>query len=343
MQKTSSLLALTAALVLSGCASLHTAYTAPQTSAPAQWAYATNGQANTTSPDPWWQAFNDPQLTQLITTALERNNDLAAAALRVRQAQLQAGMAANDLLPTPSGSISSSTSRPLDGGSTSRGSGVSLGLAYEIDLWGRLARTRDAQQWEAEATLQDRQSTALALASTTANLYWQLAYLNERITSSDQSLASVQKTLELVQAQYRAGAVSALELREAEASLASQTAARTQLVQQRVEARNALAILFNAAPGDTTLAAVLPVEPQQLPRTTVPDVAAGLPAELLARRPDLRAAELRLRETLAQGDASRASYYPTLSLTGALGTSSASLLNLVKNPVLSLGAGLRLR
>ena len=342
MKKTSSLLALTAALVLSGCASLHTAYTAPQTSAPAQWAYATNGQANTTSPDPWWQAFNDPQLTQLITTALERNNDLAAAALRVRQAQLKAGMAANDLLPTPSGSISSSTSRPLDGGSTSRGSGVSLGLAYEIDLWGRLARTRDAQQWEAEATLQDRQSTALALASTTANLYWQLAYLNERITSSDQSLASVQKTLELVQAQYRAGAVSALELREAEASLASQTAARTQLVQQRVEARNALAILFNAAPGDTTLAAVLPVEPQQLPRTTVPDVAAGLPAELLARRPDLRAAELRLRETLAQGDASRASYYPTLSLTGALGTSSASLLNLVKNPVLSLGAGLSL-
>ena len=113
-------------------------------------------------------------------------------------------------------------------------------------------------------------------------------------------------------------------------------------MQQRVEARNALAILFNAAPGDTTLAAVLPVEPQQLPRTTVPDVAAGLPAELLARRPDLRAAELRLRETLAQGDASRASYYPTLSLTGALGTSSASLLNLVKNPVLSLGAGLSL-
>ena len=341
MQKTTSLLALAAALVLGGCASLHTPYSAPTTATPSQWAQGTSNTAPVTA-DPWWQAFNDPQLTQLIDAALLHNNDLAAAALRVRQAQLQAGMAASDLLPTPSASISSGTSRPLDGGSRSRSSGANVGLAYEVDLWGCLAKTRDAQQWEAEATQQDRQATALALAGTTAGLYWQLAYLNERIASSDQSLAYTTQTLALVQAQYQAGAVSALELREAESALAGQTAARTQLVQQRVAARNALAILFDAAPGDTTLASVLPTEPLALPTHALPAVAAGLPAELLARRPDLRAAEARLRETLAQGDASRASYYPTLSLTGALGSSSASLLNLVSNPVLSLGAGLTL-
>ena len=341
MQKTTSLLALAAALVLGGCASLHTPYSAPTTATPSQWAQSTSNTAPVTA-DPWWQAFNDPQLTQLIDAALLRNNDLAAAALRVRQAQLQAGMAASDLLPTPSASISSGTSRPLDGGSRSRSSGANVGLAYEVDLWGRLAKTRDAAQWEAEATQQDRQATALALAGTTAGLYWQLAYLNERIASSDQSLAYASQTLALVQAQYQAGAVSALELREAESALAGQTAARTQLVQQRVAARNALAILFDATPGDTTLATMLPTEPSALPTRALPAVAAGLPAELLARRPDLRAAEARLRETLAQGDASRASYYPTLSLTGALGSSSASLLNLVSNPVLSLGAGLTL-
>ena len=400
MKKTASLLALATALALGGCASLHTPYTAPATSAPAQWAHAgTTAQPAADSTVPWWHGFNDPQLNTLISTALERNNDLAAAAWRVRQARLQADMAASDLLPTPSASLSSGASRPLDGGnrSTSRSSSASLGLSYEADLWGRLAQTRNAQQWEAEATQQDRQATALALAGTTASLYWQIAYLNERLAHADQSLAYTQRTLALVQAQYRAGSVSALELREAEASLASQTASRTQLVQQRVEARNALAILFDAAPGDAVLASVLPpgvwaaggvdrengpqrgqflpdsqahspamgqeagekwtaaahlqptsllpstlLEPQRLPTSALPTVAAGLPAELLARRPDLRAAELRLRETLATGDASRASYYPALTLTGAVGTSSTELLNLLKNPVATLGAGLTL-
>ena len=348
MQKTTSLLALTAALVLSGCASLNTPYTAPATTAPAQWVHTgANGSATQPAVDsttPWWHSFNDPQLSTLIDTALERNNDLAAAAWRVRQARLQADMAASDLLPTPSGSLSSGASRALDGGnrSTNRSSGASLGLSYEVDLWGRLAQTRNAQQWEADATQQDRQATALALAGTTASLYWQIAYLNERLAHADQSLAYTQRTLTLVQVQYRAGSVSALELREAEASLASQTASRTQLVQQRVEARNALAILFDAAPGDAVLASVLPQEPQRLPTAALPTVAAGLPAELLARRPDLRAAELRLRETLATGDASRASYYPALTLTGAVGTSSTELLNLLKNPVATLGAGLTL-
>ena len=305
MQKTTSLLALTAALVLSGCASLNTPYTAPATTAPAQWVHTgANGSATQPAVDsttPWWHSFNDPQLGTLISTALERNNDLAAAAWRVRQARLQADMAASDLLPTPSASLSSGASRALDGGnrSTSRSSGASLGLSYEVDLWGRLAH-------------------------------------------ADQSLAYTQRTLTLVQVQYRAGSVSALELREAEASLASQTASRTQLVQQRVEARNALAILFDAAPGDAVQASVLPQEPQRLPTAALPTVAAGLPAELLARRPDLRAAELRLRETLATGDASRASYYPALTLTGAVGTSSTELLNLLKNPVATLGAGLTL-
>ena len=153
-------------------------------------------------------------------------------------------MAASDLLPTPSGSLSSSASRPLDGGnrSTSRSSGASLGLSYEVDLWGRLAQTRNAQQWEADATQQDRQATALALAGTTASLYWQIAYLNERLAHADQSLAYTQRTLALVQVQYRAGSVSALDLRESEESLPHQPATRTQPPHPRVEARNALAL-----------------------------------------------------------------------------------------------------
>ncbi|MEG2630804.1 MAG: TolC family protein, partial [Comamonas sp.] len=122
----------------------------------------------------------------------------------------------------------------------------------------------------------------------------------------------------------------------------SQRAALMLLAQQRVQTRNAIAILVDAPPGDATLAGLLPQVPERLPDTALPSVAAGVPAELLARRPDLRAAEARLRNVLASGDATRASYYPALTLTGELGTSSSALLNLLSNPVAALGAGLTL-
>jgi len=211
-----------------------------------------------------------------------------------------------------------------------------------VDLWGRVARTRDAAEWSARATEQDLEAAAQALAGTAAGLYWQLGHVQHRLDSGRDSLAYALRTQELVRVQYAAGAVSALELREAEQTVASQRAVLAQLEQQRVETRNAIALLMDAPPGDETLAQLLPQAPERLPDTALPLVAAGVPAELLARRPDLRAAEARLRNVLASGDATRASYYPALTLTGQLGTSSSALLSLLSNPVAALGAGLTL-
>ena len=321
------------ALLLTGCASLPTPYTAPTTSLPAQWQYTTGTTA--TSTDPWWTRFNDPVLDQLVDQALLRNNNLAAATIRVRQAQLQAGLAENR--PNFSGSLNTGASRALNGNaSTARSSGASLGASYEIDLWNKLGSQRDVALWEARATAQDRAATALALVGTTAQLYWQLGYLNQRLTANLQSIATAEKTLQLVQAQASAGAVGGLELAEARQSLLTLQASQTTLQQQAVAANTALALLFDAAPGRP------PAQPQTLPTSSLPAVAAGLPAELLGRRPDLRAAELRLRESHANIAATRASYYPALTLTGALGTSSASLLNLLSNPVASLSLGVAL-
>ncbi|WP_200926902.1 efflux transporter outer membrane subunit [Acidovorax sp. Leaf78] len=339
------LLPLALALLLVGCAGTRTAYKAPDATVPSAWQQQQAAPATAAQvPDQWWRQFNEPALTQVVEAALVRNNDLAAAALRVRQAQLQAGIAATALAPTVAGRLSSSASRRLEGvdNSTVRSSGASLSVSYEVDLWGRVASTRDAAEWAARATAEDREAAAQALAGTSAGLYWQLAYLNQRVASGGDSLAYAQRTQELVRAQYDAGSVSALELREAEQTVASQRAALAQLEQQRVETRNAVAVLMNAPPGAATLAEVLPTEPQRLPEAALPPVAAGAPAELLARRPDLRAAEARLRNVLASGDATRASYYPALSLTGDLGTSSTSLLRLLSNPVAALGAGLSL-
>ena len=176
----------------------------------------------------------------------------------------------------------------------------------------------------------------LALIGTVASNYWQIAYLNERIASVEASIANAEKVLELVEVKYQAGAVSALDKVQAQQTIASQKAQLTQLQQQRTEARNALAILFDQAPENK-----LP-ELQHLPSGSLPNVAAGLPASILAQRPDLQAAELRLKKYLASIDTTRASYYPSFTLTGSLGTSSTSLIEVIKNPYAALGAGLTL-
>ena len=136
---------------------------------------------------------------------------------------------------------------------------------------------------------------------------------------------------------HRAGAVSGLDLTSAEQAVQSQKATLSQIEQQRVEARTALAVLLHIPVQQLNIQ-----EPARLPRIGLPNIAAGLPADLLARRPDLQAAELRLRKSLATKDATKASYYPSISLTGNLGSSSTSLSNLLQNPALTLGASLSL-
>jgi len=323
-------------LVLAGCGLMRTPYERPAVQNPPVWTYAT-AQATASAGGTWWRNFDDPVLTQLIDLALARNNDLAAAALRVRQAQLRAGLARSDQFPTVGGTVDISRQRNLYGDrAILRGNSASLTVSYELDLWDRLQAQRDAAEWEAAATEQDRASAALSLIGTTATLYWRTAFINQRLASAAESIAYAQRTLELVQVQYDAGGASALEVAEARQNLASQQAARTLMAQQRVETVNALAILFDGPP-DRVMA-----DPAHLPSTILPTVPAGVPADLLARRPDLRATELRLRQALAQTDATRASFYSPITLTGALGSASTALSNLLQNPVGTLGAGLTL-
>ncbi|MCA1322603.1 efflux transporter outer membrane subunit [Herbaspirillum sp. alder98] len=331
----STTLALAIALMLGGCASQRTSFEPVQTKTPAAWNQRTAG-AEVTS-DQWWKQFGDPELNGLIERALRTNNNLAVAAIKVRRAQLDAGLADDARIPALSATGATTGNRRLDGARNSyRTSTGNVTLSYEADLWGRLGANYDVKRWEALATEQDRQSTALTLVGTTANLYWTGAYLNGRIALANESIAYAQKTLELIRTQYRAGSVSTLEILEAEQNLTTQQSTLTQLIQQQVENDNALAILFDSPPGATTAL------PARLPQQALPDLAAGLPADLLGRRPDLRAAEMRLRESLATVDATRTSYYPKLTLTGALGTSSDALVRLMQNPVATLGAQLTL-
>lgn len=292
--------------------------------------------------DQWWTLFKDPQLNTLVEDVLSRNSNLAVAGINLQQARIQARQTQSQQgIRIGDAGLTTRRNFDLEGGDSSSSLGVNFpGLSYELDLFGKLANQTEAARWEARATEQDLQATAQSLIGTTAQLYWQLAYLNERYSVVQQNLATAQKTYDLVRVQYRAGAVSGLDLTQAEQAIQSQQATLSQIEQQRVETRTALAVLMNMPVQQLSIQ-----EPQRLPNIALPAIAAGLPASLLSRRPDLNAAELRLRKALANKDANKASYYPSITLTGSLSTgigTSTSLSDALKNPVVTLGAGLTL-
>ncbi len=320
--------------VLAGCSSLNTPWQAPEVTVPAKWSTVTD--ASIKEPEAWWKNFDDPRLDALVDQALRVNNDFAAAAIRVRRAQLQAGLVDTNRTPSVAVGASAGVTHTFDPAANYRAGGLMSSASFELDLWGKLASQRDAAHWEAQATEADCRAYALSLVGTTTRLYWQVAYLNQLLALNAADVDYAEQTLTLTHAKHAAGAVSALNIAQAELDLATQQALRTQLAQQRVEARHALAILLDQPPESDV------VEPLSLANAPLPTVAAGLPAGILANRPDLHAAELRLRETLANVDVTRTGFYPTLSLTSSLGTVSTTLLDLLRNPLATLGLGLSL-
>jgi len=326
--------ALAACVALGACAGGPTPWKQPAVAIPPAWSNA--AQSAIGDRQNWWQAFNDPQLDALVDRVLRTNNDFAAAAVRVRRSQLLAKLTEAGTGPDLSAGASTGASRAFDPISTQRSSQSFASFNYEIDFWGKLASERAASRKEAQATQADCRAFAEALVGTTAKMYWRLAYLNRLLAMDDADIEAAEKTASLTYAKLDAGATSGTNAAEVELSVLDLQSARREVVQKRDEARNALAILFDQPPG------IVDSEPVQLPEGPLPPIGAGLPAQILSNRPDLRAAELRLREALDEVDVTRTSFYPTLSLTGNLGTASSSLVDLVRNPVATLGAGLAL-
>jgi NodT family efflux transporter outer membrane factor (OMF) lipoprotein len=327
-QRTAIVLALMAAS-LSGCSAFRTPYQRPVSTMPSTF----DGVDRETlaSLDRWWENFHDSNLNAVVSEALRVNPDLALAALSVRAASLQTHLAV--INPNVTAGYTYEVSKPLNGAApTTQFHSLTASASYEIDLWGRLAAERDAARWEERATVQDRGSAALLLIGSVVNLYFEIADLNYEISVGEANIVDAQKSLHLVQILKSAGGATALDIAAGVQALESLKGAQAALIEARVERRNALSVLLAGTPW-----------PESQERATAPDEAplavdAGLPATLLDRRPDLRAAELRLRETLAQTDATRLSFYPNLALTGSLGTASIGLSELVSNPLGSLAA-----
>ncbi|WP_179140860.1 efflux transporter outer membrane subunit [Chromobacterium haemolyticum] len=332
----SNLTALGLALLLAACQS--TPYQRQALETPAQWHSPTAQSQTDMSRESWWQGFGDAGLLAVQEQARSRNPDLSIALLKLRKAQLAAGLERSEALPSLSGDLSAGTKRTLGESSTwSRSSGGSLSTSYELDLWGRVdARLRAADQ-EFRASAYDEAAARLLSDSAAAGLYWDIAALKTRQRLGQADLMDLRRIQALAETKWRAGATSEQDVTQARSAVLSQQTELLTLADELGQKENALALLLDHPPGAALPPiAELPLEP------ALPAIDAGLPSSLLERRPDLMAAEARLRGQLAKVDQQRAALFPTLKLTGSLGSSSSALSSLVQNPLLTLGASLSL-
>jgi NodT family efflux transporter outer membrane factor (OMF) lipoprotein len=320
-------------LLLTSCSSLtHTEFEQPKVIIPASWQ-----SLNVTEQvklDPWWESFKDPELNKLIAQVLLTNNDLTLATLTLKSARLKAGLTAAEGSFQLSASNDAERESSLNSSSDTNTFSSSLTISYEVDLWGRVAASNDMTKWASLASDEDRESTAQSLAATTASLYWQIGYLKQSIALSQDNIDYAQQSLDLIQSKYRSGAVTKLDIFESQRNLAEQQFNQSELQQQLVEAQNALAILYNQPPLKMQILIT------KLPDGPIPSIAVGIPSDLLIRRPDIKSALYSLKAAYASKDATFAGYLPTLTLSGALGSSSDELKNLLSNPIGTLGANL---
>ncbi|WP_043818025.1 efflux transporter outer membrane subunit, partial [Rubrivivax gelatinosus] len=292
----------------------------------------------------WWTGFGDTTLDGLVERALDGQPSLQVAAARLRQAEAAVGVASAGRLPQVQGTVDMTRQRftengpypaPL-AGSYQWNNAAQIGASWELDLFGRERNTIAAALGQSRAAEAELQAARVLLAANVVSAYVNLGRLVENREVARQSLAQREQILTLVRQRIAAGLDTTVELRQAEGLIAQSRVDLEALDESTSRARHALAELTGQGPNalEGLMPSLAPLHSTPLP--------AGLPADLLGRRPDLRAAELRLRKTLAQGDAVRASYYPTLSLTGSLGGSSSALGQVLANPVAALGSGLAL-
>lgn len=295
----------------------------------------------------WWELYRDPVLDKLIKTALLQNYDVRIAMARVEEFRSQAGVAGLGSIPQVSAGGSATRSRistvgptPLPGSvkpvrSTYNGE---IDVSYEADLWGRIANINAAARADLLASEFARDTLRVAVIANVANAYFALRALDQQLFVTQRTVATRNKFLELTRAQFGRGVVSGLDVNRAEASLATARAAIPDLKRQITQTENQLQILLGENPAAIVRDTVS--EAQYFPMP--PQVPAGLPAALLERRPDLRQAESNLIGADARLKSVKASLFPTISLTGSLGSQSAALSDLFTGPAKTWAFGLNL-
>jgi multidrug efflux system outer membrane protein len=308
-------------------------YLRPEVAAPQAFRY-TDRDARDLADTEWWKQFGDPVLDGLIAEALANNKSVQIAAANVQAATAIITQTRSGLFPQVGYQGTASRQRLSESNATPVLPTVPnpqdayqalLGASWEIDLWGRIRRLTESARASALATEEARRGAILSLVAAVATSYLQLRSLDYQLEISKRTLATYAESVRIFGLQFKYGQISQLTLEQARSQYESAAAAIPQIERDIALTENAISILLGRNPGPVARG-------KPLTELALPGVPAGMPSQLLERRPDIAQAEQQLIAANAQIGAAKAQYFPTISLTGAFGSASSSLSNLFSGP-----------
>lgn len=323
------LISLALALVLSGCM-IGPDYATPPAPQAEQWQDADNAAVDTTREEyrDWWQVFNDPTLQILIDTAYRQNLDLRMAGVRVLQSRAQLGLAIGEFYPQQQSAFGSLSYNRIPASipynvinNTYWSSILGVQAGWEIDVWGKIRRGIEGADAAYLASVAQYDDLLVTLIGDVASAYVELRTTQKRLEIANKNLEKQRESLRIAENRYHGGVVTKRDVYQAETVLGSTEAAIPELMIALQKTRDALSVLLGLPPGGVDAYVgeepTIPVAP--------PQVAVGIPANLLRRRPDLRQAELAAQAQCAQIGVAKADLLPAFSLVGSVGTVSSNI------------------
>jgi multidrug efflux system outer membrane protein len=315
------------ALLLGACM-MGPDYVRPPVDAPAAWRLSESvarDLANTT----WWEQFDDPVLNDLVSIALRENKDLLIAAARIDEFAGNYGFVRSSLFPQIGAGYEPRRQKDISAvvigtsgqGITYNSYEAVLNASWEIDIWGRIRRQTEAARAQLVASEEGRQAVILSLVGSVAGSYINLRSLDRQLEIARSTANVRRESYEIFKLRFEGGVISLLELSQNQSQYEEALATIPGIEKAIAQQENGLSVLLGRNPGPI-------VRGKDIDHLMVPAIPAGLPSELIERRPDLRRAEQNLIAANALIGAARAAYFPTISLTGLLGFASGDLSNL---------------
>ena len=315
-------------LVLISCA-MGPDYTRPGVSTPESFRMAEK-EGESIANLPWWKLLRDAELQKLVRIALNENKDLKQAVASVEEFQARLFIARTDFAPQASAtgnapSFGRLTIVNIPGFPTPSSYYVQGNLSWELDFWGRVRRENEAARADLFAREENRRAVVLQLVSSVAQAYFDLRQLDMQLDIARRTLQSWEESVKIAQARLRQGLIPKLDADQFEAERANAAARTAELERQMVQKENELSVLLGRNPSQ------IPRGRSLTEQVMPPEVPAGLPSELLQRRPDVLQSEQQLAAATARIGVAKSERFPKITLTGILGVASPHLSRLV-NP-----------
>lgn len=335
-------LAIVMATTLAGCANIGDSYKASQEDY--QKYEEITKQFNVK--ENWWALYNDAQLNRVVEQALLNNKDLAKAAVAVNRALYNANLVGANLVPAFSGSTSSSAQRRIDTSASMNAASTStstishtgsLNVSYTLDLWRRLADSADAAEWTHKATAQDLEATKLSLINSVVTTYYQIAYLNDAISTTEASIKYYNDISNIMQRRLSQGVADAASVDQAQQSVLT---ARNNLITYQTQRKTA----------EQTLRNLLNLKPEEALNINFPHILnvknvgvnLNVPVSVIANRPDIKGYQYRLSSAFKNAKATEKSWFPEITLGGSLSSTGTKVGNALHSPVAGGTVGISL-